>query len=85
MYPLSEKQLHYSAALKIKSNSIKELTIYDAMKIWDPTFSMLKIHRVCYSLGDAADVFQRGEKRFRPSFGIQLAVKPYFYLLCYRC
>ncbi|KAK7061121.1 hypothetical protein VNI00_000857 [Paramarasmius palmivorus] len=74
MYPLSEKQLHYSAALKIKSNSIKELTIYDVMKIWDPTFSMLKIHHVCYSLGDAADVFQRGEKRFRPSFGIQLAV-----------
>ncbi|ESK96426.1 atp dependent dna ligase domain protein [Moniliophthora roreri MCA 2997] len=74
MYPLSEKQMHYTAALKVKSNSVEELTIFDAMKMWDPTLSMLKMHRVCSSLSDAADSFERGQCTFKPSFGVQIAV-----------
>ncbi|EEB93209.1 hypothetical protein MPER_08168, partial [Moniliophthora perniciosa FA553] len=74
MYPLSEKQMHYTAALKVKSNSVKELTVFDAMKMWDSTLLMLKMHRVCSSLSDAAELFERGQHTLRPSFGVQVAV-----------
>ncbi|KAL0574607.1 hypothetical protein V5O48_007357 [Marasmius crinis-equi] len=75
MYPLCEKQMHYTAALKeFKSNCVIELNRLPAMKVWDPTLVFLKSHRVCFSLEHAADAFERGVPMTEPVYGLQLEI-----------
>ncbi|KAK1227208.1 hypothetical protein PQX77_009842 [Marasmius sp. AFHP31] len=75
MYPLCEKQMHYTAALKeFKSNCVIELSRLSAMKAWDPTLSLLKSHRVCSSLEDAAAAFERGRAMSVPVLGVQVEI-----------
>ncbi|KAJ8094352.1 hypothetical protein PM082_010786 [Marasmius tenuissimus] len=75
MYPLCEKQMHYTAALKdFKSNCVIELSRFSAMKAWDPSLSLLKSHRVCSSLEDAAAAFERGKAMSVPVLGVQIEI-----------
>ncbi|KAF9269005.1 DNA ligase/mRNA capping enzyme, partial [Marasmius fiardii PR-910] len=75
MYPLCEKQMHYTSALKeLKSNCVAELKIYDAMIAWDPQYALRNSYRVCCSLVDACDAFERDKLITMPSFGVQLEI-----------
>ncbi|KAG7093893.1 hypothetical protein E1B28_007532 [Marasmius oreades] len=75
MYPLCEKQLHYTTALKeFRSNCVIELSRFNAMKAWDPTYALIKNHRVCCSLDNACDAFERNEPITKPTVGAQLEV-----------
>ncbi|KAK0202881.1 hypothetical protein DFS33DRAFT_1385236 [Desarmillaria ectypa] len=57
----SSNSRHYTDALKnYNSTSIKALTKEDAMKIWDPTKSMLQSYSYAATLEDAAAAFENG-------------------------
>ncbi|KAK0446631.1 hypothetical protein EV421DRAFT_1901481 [Armillaria borealis] len=57
----SSNSRHYTDALKnYNSTSIHALTKEDAMKIWDPTRSMLQSYSYAATLEDAAAAFENG-------------------------
>lgn len=55
LYP--SKEMHYTAALKNqKSNSIAQLDVVDALKVWDPTSTALSRWRVVSSFEVALSI-----------------------------
>ncbi|KAH9840015.1 uncharacterized protein C8Q71DRAFT_745448 [Rhodofomes roseus] len=60
LYPLPEDETHYTALLlQYKSNSLEQLSKFDAMRVWDPSGRMLAAYRVRACLDEAALAFEK--------------------------
>ncbi len=72
----SSNSRHYTDALKnYNSTSIHALTKEDAMKIWDPTRSMLQSYNYAATLEDAAAAFENGVTISAPRLGVPIEVR----------
>ncbi|KAK0501203.1 hypothetical protein EDD18DRAFT_1347295 [Armillaria luteobubalina] len=72
----SSNSRHYTDALKNhNSTSIHALTKEDAMKVWDPTKSMLRSYSYVATLEDAATAFENGVTISAPKLGIPKSLK----------
>ncbi|KAG7443683.1 uncharacterized protein BT62DRAFT_325260 [Guyanagaster necrorhizus] len=71
----SSNSRHYADALKnYNSTSIRALTKEDAMKIWDPTKSMLQSYSHAATLEDAAAAFENGVTISAPRLGTPIEI-----------
>ncbi|KAK0488845.1 hypothetical protein IW261DRAFT_376205 [Armillaria novae-zelandiae] len=71
----SSHSRHYTDALKNhNSTSIHVLTKEDAMKVWDPTKSMLRSHSYVATLEDAAAAFENGVTISAPRLGVPIEI-----------
>ncbi|SJL03675.1 uncharacterized protein ARMOST_07032 [Armillaria ostoyae] len=71
----SSNSRHYTDALKnYNSTSIHALTKEDAMKIWDPTRSMLQSYSYAATLEDAAAAFENGVTISAPRLGVPIEI-----------
>ncbi|TCD68425.1 hypothetical protein EIP91_010826 [Steccherinum ochraceum] len=73
LYPLQET--HYSASLlQYNTNSIKMITKEEAMKIWDPSYKMLRAFRTQATFDAASGIFEVPDAVAEPRIGAPIAI-----------
>ncbi|THH32366.1 hypothetical protein EUX98_g1806 [Antrodiella citrinella] len=73
VYPIEET--HYSTSLLLyNTNAINMLTKEEAMKIWDPSFKMLRAYSVRATLEAAAEIYEDPNAELTPRLGVPIGI-----------
>ena len=65
-----------SSLLKFNSNAVHELTLYEVMRIWDPSGALLRCYQVRSTIEHAVALYEEGPSRVvKPKLGVPIQAR----------